>query len=78
MFRLATAEEIIARGTQRDALRRAAMMMAFRWTLGALGFIGFGLGSGYFIAVAPGWQFGVYIACLISAVIYLFVRQERQ
>lgn len=77
-FRLATAEEIISRGTQRDALRRAAMILAFRWTLGAIGFVAASLFSAYAIVIAPDWVFWTYISSLIALVIWLFVRSERQ
>ena len=74
MFRLATAEEIISRGTQRDALRRAAMMLAFRWTLGAIGFALFVLITAYSILIAPDWVFWTYVSSLIALCIFLFVR----
>jgi hypothetical protein len=78
MFRLATTEEILASGARRETLRKAAMRLAFMWTASALGFLVFAFSSAYFIVIAPLWQFLCWVACVVVAVVWLFIRGEKQ
>jgi len=74
MYKLATVDELVSRGTQKDKVRSAIMRMVARWTLGAIGFALFVLITAYSILIAPDWVFWTYVSSLIALCIFLFVR----
>jgi len=77
-FKLATCEDLIAAGADKQKARNAAIRDVSRGLLWTLGFAVFVFVSAYSILIAPDWVFWTYISSLIALVIWLFVRSERQ